>query len=236
VDLQASYAYDPFGRRIRKTVGGVTTWTVWDGDRLWGEFDGAGNRTRRYAYAGGFAPVQMVEPDGLGGEDVYAVHGDHMDTPFLVTDASGTPVWRAELAAFGEAAVSADPDLDPGTVNPGVGFSIRFPGQDYDDETGLHYNRFRYYSPEIGRYISADPIGQWGDINLYRYAFNDPLNLADPYGLLTWGEAVARYGSRRGGTLDTPFADHDPGFGPESFPGFDEALVNRPGYSGDSVS
>jgi RHS repeat-associated protein len=64
--------------------------------------------------------------------------------------------------------------------------TIRFPGQYYDAETGLHYNRFRYYDPSIGRYVSADPIGQIasGDPNLYAYVWNDPINYIDPSGLM----------------------------------------------------
>lgn len=64
-----------------------------------------------------------------------------------------------------------------------VTFNIRFPGQYFDAETGLHSNRFRYYDPSIGRYISADPIGQAGGINVYNYALNSPVNLFDPFGL-----------------------------------------------------
>lgn len=64
----------------------------------------------------------------------------------------------------------------------------RYPilGAVFDLETGLHYNRFRYYDPLIGRYISADPIGQLGGINLYRYAFNNPLRWFDFFGLWTF--------------------------------------------------
>ena len=62
-------------------------------------------------------------------------------------------------------------------------FRSRFPGQYYDVETGMHYNRFRYYDPGIGRYISGDPIGQAGGVNRYSYVGNSPTNLIDPWGL-----------------------------------------------------
>ena len=59
-----------------------------------------------------------------------------------------------------------------------------FPGQYYDQETGLHYNYFRYYDPETGRYVTADPIGfAGGDLNLYGYVWNNPLNWSDSLGL-----------------------------------------------------
>ncbi len=203
-----TYRYDPFGRRIGKTVAGVTTQFLWDGDQLFGEYDASGNRLVRYAYAGGFAPVQVffgpgsecndgLDNDGdtltdfVGGdpdcEDAndpsegteLEVHTDHLDTPRMLTDASGQVVWYAAYEAFGQAHVDSDPDGDTNDV----AFNIRFPGQYYDVETGLHYNRFRYYDPNIGRYISADPIGQAGDFNIYRYARNDPANIVDPTGL-----------------------------------------------------
>ncbi|EPP0275528.1 RHS repeat-associated core domain-containing protein, partial [Salmonella enterica subsp. enterica] len=59
---------------------------------------------------------------------------------------------------------------------------LRLPGQYFDDETGLHYNLFRYYAPECGRFVSQDPIGLNGGINLYQYAPN-PLSWIDPWGL-----------------------------------------------------
>ncbi|HFJ2897849.1 TPA: RHS repeat-associated core domain-containing protein, partial [Salmonella enterica subsp. salamae serovar 42:g,t:-] len=70
---------------------------------------------------------------------------------------------------------------------------IRLPGQQYDDETGLYYNRYRYYNPEQGRYISQDPIGLRGGWNLYTYPLN-PVSGTDPLGLVVdaipWGAAT----------------------------------------------
>lgn len=202
------YAYDPFGRRIRKSGTSGTTLFLWDGDQLLAEYDSSGDRTVRYAYAGGFAPVQVAYPDGLGGEDIYDVHSDHLDTPRMLTDEFGVPSWRANYAAFGEAHLSADPDGIPVTLPPDFDFNIRFPGQYYDAESGLHYNRFRTYDPGTGRYISADPIGQFQLVewmlaratgmtfagrpltpgttssNLFTYANNTPGYFIDPDGLI----------------------------------------------------
>src|SRR3990170_8306970 len=60
---------------------------------------------------------------------------------------------------------------------------FRFPGQYYDQETGLHYNYFRYYDPTTGRYVTPDPIGLEGGINLWPYVASNPINRIDPYGL-----------------------------------------------------
>jgi RHS repeat-associated protein len=91
-----------------------------------------------------------------------------------MTNASGAVVWRAAYNAFGNATVDASSTV----VN-----NLRFPGQYYDAETGLHYNWNRYYDPNTGRYITADPIGLEGGINLFSYVGGNPVNKMDIMGL-----------------------------------------------------
>ncbi len=80
---------------------------------------------------------------------LYYVHTDHLGTPQVMTDENANIVWKAVYDPFGKATI---------TVNT-VELNVRFPGQYYDQETGLHYNYFRYYDPETGRYLTSDPIG-----------------------------------------------------------------------------
>ncbi|EBS4567996.1 type IV secretion protein Rhs, partial [Salmonella enterica subsp. enterica serovar Tanger] len=103
-------------------------------------------------------------------------HTDVTGTPQEVTAADGTLVWAGYIRGFGENAADIS--------NSGAYFHqpLRLPGQYFDDETGLHYNLFRYYAPECGRFVSQDPIGLRGGLNLYQYAPN-PLSWIDPLGL-----------------------------------------------------
>ncbi len=106
-------------------------------------------------------------------------------------------VWSAEYDAFGRTTVDISSTI---TQQP-----LRFPGQYYDEETGLHYNWNRYYDPDTGRYITSDPIGLGGGLNTYGYAMQNPINLIDPTGLITWeGKVtVSDVGYILGGALIT---------------------------------
>ena len=170
----ARYTYDPFGRRISKTVGGTTTYFLYSDEGLIGEYDSAGNEIVTY----GYKPNSTWSTDPLfmkQGTNYYFYHNDHLGTPKMLTDISGAVVWSATYDAFGKATVDAGSTV----VN-----NLRFPGQYYDAETGLHYNWNRYYEPTTGRYVTTDPIGFEGeDENIYRYVWNDSINWYDEDGL-----------------------------------------------------
>ncbi|MEN8265222.1 MAG: RHS repeat-associated core domain-containing protein, partial [Nitrospirota bacterium] len=104
----------------------------------------------------------------------YYYISDHLSTAQLLVDEVGEVVWQGNYSPFGAVDVVIN-ELEN---------SFRFPGQYYDDETGLHYNWHRFYDPQTGRYISADPIGLAGGMNLYAYALGNPTNLTDPEGLI----------------------------------------------------
>ena len=104
---------------------------------------------------------------------LYYYINDHLGTPQRLITGEGTVVWQAAALPFGRTQVQL------GTVQN----NLRFPGQYFDAEAGLHYNWNRYYDPETGRYLSPDPIGLDGGLNLYAYVENDPVNYVDPEGL-----------------------------------------------------
>ncbi|WP_308908730.1 RHS repeat-associated core domain-containing protein [Pseudomonas canadensis] len=168
----ASYRYDAFGRRISKTVDGITTEFFWQGDKIIAEHHA--NRHRSYLYEpDSFRPLALLE--GFGPKETKAYHYqlDHLGTPQELTDPNGEIVWSAHYRAYGEIS-----RLDIGKVdNP-----LRFQGQYFDQESGLHYNRHRYYNPDIGRYLTPDPVKLAGGINAYQYAPN-PTGWVDPLGL-----------------------------------------------------
>lgn len=115
----------------------------------------------------------------MAGSQIYYVHNDHLSTPKMMTDEQGTKVWEATHTPFGDASVAEDVDHDGEIVT----LNIRFPGQYYDQETGLHYNWNRYYNPQTGRYITSDPIGLAGGINTYGYVGQNPILNTDITGL-----------------------------------------------------
>lgn len=107
---------------------------------------------------------------------------DHLGTPRLAKDSTGKIQWRWDSDGYGSTAAEEDPDGDgkKTTIN------LRFPGQYYDQESGLFYNWNRYYSPRLGRYISSDPIGIEGGGNTYAYVEGNPMSFSDPLGLKTF--------------------------------------------------
>ncbi|MFJ1212576.1 RHS repeat-associated core domain-containing protein [Burkholderia pyrrocinia] len=170
--------------------------------------DGFGSRTTHYVYEpGSFVPVaQAVRQDAILLHDqpeygdyyrqdedplwlppppAPAIDSlawyqcDHLGTPQELTDEHSEIAWSAEYRAWG-VAQEAIRKASSGRVE--VHNPIRFQGQYHDHETGLHYNRYRYYDPEVGRFVGKDPIGYAGGRNLFQYASN-PIEWVDPLGL-----------------------------------------------------
>lgn len=177
-DYTYEASYDCHGRRISKKVNGEQTRFYWDGSRLAAEVSHDGS-LRVYVYVDHEARVPMlfvdyesVEADPRDGK-VYSLLTNHQGTPEQVLDDRGEVVWRARLDPYGTAHVE---------VGEGFHQPLRMPGHYFDAETGLHDNRYRVYSPELGRYLQSDPKGVGGGLNTYAYTEN-PLRQVDLHGL-----------------------------------------------------
>jgi RHS repeat-associated protein len=125
------------------------------------------------------APVTATIAANGSGELIYYINADQLNTPRLITDSDGNTVWKWDGEAFG--------NTPPQAEITGTGkftFNLRFPGQYYDAETGLHYNTYRDYDPSTGRYVESDPLGfGGGQTSTFGYVGGNPLSHIDPFGL-----------------------------------------------------
>nr|WP_286948115.1 RHS repeat-associated core domain-containing protein [Pseudomonas sp. UBA6718] len=174
---QVQYRYDASGRRIAKTVDGQTTEFLWQGERLIAESGPA--HYRSYVYEPGtFRPLALLQGEGAAAEPLY-YQLDHLGTPQELTSTDGQILWSVKYRAYGSLAKVEVAEID----NP-----LRFQGQYFDAETGLHYNRHRYYNPGTGSFLTPDPIKLAGGLNNYQYVTN-PTGWIDPLGLNACPEA-----------------------------------------------
>ncbi|MFI8557620.1 RHS repeat-associated core domain-containing protein [Pseudomonas putida] len=185
--------YDPMGRRTEKiesTLDGQVvcrTRFSWSGLRLLGEQ--RNGLSTLYLYEDdGHEPLARVDGQGAH-QQLRHYHNDLNGLPEQLTDDHGQVVWSARYLTWG---MSWEEQRAPGLVEEQ---NLRFQGQYLDREIGLHYNLFRFYDPDIGRFTQPDPIGLAGGLNLYAYAPN-PFTWLDPWGLakLKQGE-VAGFGT-----------------------------------------
>ena len=174
--------YDPLGRRISKNTNQNCTKFFWDTDRLTAQVFENG-RLRIFVYPDHFAltPILSIDYESLGtdpktGQSAY-IFCNHLGAPALVTDGKGNTLRHARSEPYGIVTVGEKKFDMP----------LRFPGHYFDNETRLQYNRFRYYSPELGRYIQSDPLGIGGGLNLYAYTDN-PLVQVDVRGVMCPGD------------------------------------------------
>ena len=177
-----TYLVNGLGQRVKKAGAGEVYFAYDEAGHLIGEYDANGATIQETIWLGDI-PVAVVKPNG-GSFTVYYVWSDHLNTPRLITDASNNSRWEwGHNDPFGNNAANENPG--------GLGqfaFNLRFPGQYYDTETGLHYNYFRDYDPRIGRYLQSDPIGLRGGISTFAYVNSTPLTKIDLFGL--WSGAA----------------------------------------------
>jgi RHS repeat-associated protein len=117
---------------------------------------------------------------------LYAIHTDHLGTPRRLTQANGQAAWQWAYSAYGDEAPTlgaqrfTNETTNPSTGSTGIApvrFNLRYPGQYFDAESGLHYNIFRSYQPGQGRYTQFDPIGLAGGLNGYSYVGGESAEL-----------------------------------------------------------
>ena len=188
----AQYTYNPFGQRVSKNINGITTYFLYSQEGLVAEYSQTGQLKTEYHYQPN--STWMTNPLFMRnnfGEVLY-YYNDHLGTPQALYNKQGQQKWQANYSAFGQAEI----------INNLVTQNLRFSGQYYDDESGLHQNFFRDYDPRIGRYIQTDPIGLRGGINTYAYVGGNPLVFIDPFGLVLWsGEFHSRSAVVVGGVV-----------------------------------
>ena len=193
-----SYTYDALGRRIGKgrlkneevsetsfphDLSGNDlenqTRFVWDGSRLLQEAHPDGRYTYIYADQESYEPLAQVRDwtteDGESKQEINYFHCDQIGIPREMTDKDGNLLWFGNYTGWGRL-------KDETKVTDSAYQPFRLQNQYADRETGLHYNFFRYYEPDAGRFVNQDPIGLWGGENLYQFAANiqtwiDPLGL-----------------------------------------------------------
>jgi RHS repeat-associated protein len=176
-----SYVYNALGQMVKASggTGGTVLYAYDESGHLLGQYTAAGALTQETIWLGDI-PVATLRTNS-GGVGVFYVHADHLNTPIKLTRPSDNAmVWRWDHDPFGNGA----PDLDPDGNGQAVSYDLRFPGQIYDAQAGMHQNYFRDYSPAIGRYVESDPIGLEGGVNTYVYVEGNPVSYTDPTGEL----------------------------------------------------
>ncbi len=179
-----SYWYNAIGQRVKKAgpsgiAGEDNTYYVYDNQgQILGEYDSNGGVIQETIYLDGM-PVVVLKQE-QGNAVPYYVYADHINTARVITRASdNVMVWRWDHAdPFGVALPNENP---AGAAR--FSYNLRFPGQVFDAESGFHYNYFRDYNPQTGRYLQSDPIGLKGGINTYAYVEGNPLSYVDIKGL-----------------------------------------------------
>jgi RHS repeat-associated protein len=164
--VSASFQYDPFGRRVGKTIGAVTTNYLYDGVNPVQELS-SGSATANLL-TGLIADGYFQRTDASGSANFLT---DALGSTIALTGPGGNMLARYSYDAYGNTTITG------GSTNP-----YEYTGRE-SDATGLYYYRARYYSPVLGRFISEDPIRHLPrDANSYTYAYGDPTRYVDPYG------------------------------------------------------
>jgi RHS repeat-associated protein len=170
------YRYNGIGQRLRKSGANLARFVYDEQGQLIGEYSNTGVMTREIVWLNDI-PLAIMMPSGTA-TNLFYIDSDHLNTPRTITNQAKQKRWEWNSDPFGTILANENP------AALGVfTFNLRFAGQYFDKETGLHYNYFRDYNPSIGRYIQSDPIGLIGGLNTYAYVEGNPATASDPLGL-----------------------------------------------------
>jgi RHS repeat-associated protein len=203
-----NYTNDGLGERVTRGGYGASSYAgskqefVYDpAGHLLGEYDGNGKAIEETVWLGDL-PVAVLAPGSL----TYYAAPDQLGAPHQLANAGGTTAWHWDHDPFGNGAPTGS-----------YAYNLRFPGQYFDGETGLHYNGLRDYDPSTGRYVQSDPIGLGGGVNTYAYVSGNPLSRTDRRGLEDFWDNPATYS---GGNYGDPYCDTNPEYCEDvTFPG-----------------
>lgn len=166
----AVYKYDPLGRRIEKNVDGTITKYLYDNEDIIAEYDGNGNLITKYIHGLGIDEPLAITKNN----QTYYYHADGLGSIVALTDNVGNVVQTYSYDSFGNITNQTGSIIQP----------FMFTGREFDSESGLYYLRARELDSKTGTFTQKDPIGfNGGDVNLYRYVENNPVNYVDPLGL-----------------------------------------------------
>lgn len=174
-----TYTYDVLDRRVSRIEGSTTNYFVYDGNQVVADLDGSGNLLRTYLWGAGIDNLLSFTDHTT--TNTYYVIKDHQNTVIALTDSSGAVVESYDYDAYGRTRIFSA--IGTELTASAYGNRYCFQGREIDWATGLYCFRARWYNPEIGRWLSRDPIGISGGLNLYVAFDCNPVYYTDPFGL-----------------------------------------------------
>lgn len=200
-DVVTTYTYDAFGRRIAKTTGSNTTRYVYAGWDVIQERNGSNQLLRSYLLSGqatdGVVAMTTHAPSTGAATASYFYLKDARGNVVALATPAGAVVERYVYDVYGKPTVY-NATWGGATSQSALGNPYLFQSRSYDSESGLYYYRLRYMDPFVGRFITPDPIGNWGDAanqgNPYTFVGNNPWTNKDPFGLWWWDDGLIEEG------------------------------------------